>query len=112
MPGRIEEQLLGHIVIVVDVDVVDLRPQGGLDDRNGTAVERPHGVEHQLDAVEQLVQPGGIEHIGADGTDPRPQLGRELLGSAEIEVADHVFQLRVARHQLARHVGTHVATAQ
>ena len=29
IPGRIEEQLLGHIVIVVDVDVVDPRPQRG-----------------------------------------------------------------------------------
>ncbi|MNC64107.1 hypothetical protein D3C75_1142820 [compost metagenome] len=75
MPGWIEEQLLGDIVIVVDVDVVDPCAQRRLDDRHRAAVERPDGVEHQIDAIEQFIQAGAVEHVGAHAAHPRPQLG-------------------------------------
>ncbi|MND47759.1 hypothetical protein D3C80_386600 [compost metagenome] len=112
MPDRVEEQGLGHIVIVIDVDVVDTRTQGGLDDRNGAAVEGSHGVEDQVDAIEQGVQPCRITDIGAYGARPGAKRGGQFLGGFEVEVADDALDLGVTGQQLARDVRADVAAAQ
>ncbi|MNE62694.1 hypothetical protein D3C80_1579910 [compost metagenome] len=111
MPRWVQEQGLGHIVIVVDVDVVDACAQGRFDHRHSTAVEGADSVEHQVHAVEQRVQAGRVEHIGLDGAYAWTQLRGEFLGGGLVEIANHTVQFRVTSNQLTGDIRADVAAA-
>jgi len=84
VPGRIEQDRLGDLVVVVHVDVVDARSDRGIEDRQAGAVIRADGVDDEAGAIERAAQRFGIGDVDRAVRDPG--LGANCRSPIHVEV--------------------------
>lgn len=106
------EHLDRDIVVVVDVYVVGLRRDGAFHDGHRVAIERPGGVQHDVDVGQCGGQGLAVVHIHLNGLGCRTRVGRDPLRVLKTQVTHADVDVRTTLSELQRGVRTDIAGAE
>ena len=106
------QHCLGRLPVVVDIEIVDARRDGGAQDGRAEAEEGADGVEHGAGAAEQARQRAFVAHVDFVTARLVAERRREGGGRRAVEIGHHELLDEIETRRGGRGVATHATAAE